>query len=350
MKKKHTIGRYVEPYFRDYLGGTKGLAENTQLAYRDALRLFFCFSSEKLGKSIDQLEVEDLDKDVVLAFLDHLEKVRENCTRTRNHRLSALQSFYRYLTTREPELIGLGERVHAIPQKRVVEKLMPYLDDQEIKALLHTVDPQSHLGKRDKACLYLLYNTGARAQEIADLKPEDLHLGELAKVTLMGKGHKQRSCPLWPDTVALLKEHLEQQAATTSETTALFLNHRGLPLTRFGIRNLVKKYSNLAEKDAPSIAGKAVSTHTIRHATAMMLLHSGQLITTIRDWLGHRSIQTTHCYARMDMEMKRKVLQQLQSPSDGTGEHGKPSWQNSSILQYLDNLTKGGVPKPVHLS
>lgn len=336
--RSHRIGGYLHPFFNNYLVGARGLSHNTVLAYRDCLKLFICFAADSLGKPPDALVLEELTETVVLDFLDDLERTRGNCVKTRNNRLAGIRSFYGFVSREEPCLIDLCGRVRAIPIKRAENKQIEPLDDKEVGAILNAVDINATMGMRDKALLQLLYNTGARVQEIVDLHLGDLRLDKSGQVKLIGKGRRQRACPLWPETVQALKNYLNVRRAPNDN--ALFLNSRNKPITRFGIGYIVKKYVALAAEHQPTLHAKNVTPHTIRHSTAMMLLHAKQGITVIRDWLGHADIRATHCYACLDLEMKREILERIDSPSSTN----KPQvWHHPRVLAFLENLTGGGA-------
>ena len=340
----HKIHKYMQRFFFSYLIDIKGLSTNTALAYRDALKLFFCFLADRIHKHVDQLLVEDISDKFVLSFLNHLEVDRGNCIRTRNARLAAIRSFMVFIAREEPALIELSARIRTIPIKRTTHKIIEGLDDQEVRAILNAVDLRSPTGLRDRALILFLYNTGARVQEAVDLRREDLRLTEMGQVKLLGKGRKQRACPLWPETVQAIKNYI--QDLTPNSEACLFLNTRGQPITRFGVRYMVKKYKKLAEKNCPILVNKSISPHSFRHATAMMLIRAGNDITMVKDWLGHADINTTNLYFELDMDMKRKVLEKANPPvSPGKGV-SRARWKRPRTLAFLEGLGKGGFNAP----
>ena len=224
--------------------------------------------------------------------------------------------------------------IRSIPLKRCEHKIVEYLEESEMQAILDALDIDSRTGLRDRALLLLLYNTGARVSEIVGLRRVDLRLdGASAQIRLLGKGRKQRSCPLWPETVEALEAYLQQRNPTQA-TEQLFLNVNGLPITRFGIRYVIQKYA--ARALPPSASTKTVNPHTIRHTTAMHLLRAGNDINMVSFWLGHANINTTHIYVEIDMEMKRKMIAKAGPPR----VDAKPPWQRPDILQWLHNITK----------
>ena len=303
----HPISQYIERFFFTFLVEIKGLAINTALAYRDTLRLFFCFLGDQCHKHVDQLLVEDISDKLVLAFLKYLETERGNCVRTRNARLAGIRSFVGFIAREEPTFMSRAAEIRSIPTKRTTHRIVEGLDDHEVRAILNAVDPQTPTGLRDRALLLFLYNTGARVQEVVDLHTQDIRLKGLGQVKLLGKGRKQRGCPLWPETIQALKAYLSVRDADLS--IPLFLNAKGASITRYGIRYIVKKYQALASEESPTLLEKPVSPHSFRHATAMMLVRAGSDITMIKDWLGHADINTTQAYFELDIEMKRKILE-----------------------------------------
>ncbi len=329
----------MNAFFNQYLALQKGLSSNSIFAYRDAIKLLLCFASDRLKKAVDKLNIEDLNEELILAFLEHIETEGQCSTKTRNARLAAIRTFFNFIGREKPLLLEQAEKIRNIPQKKTDHKQVDYLDEEEMKALLDSVKPDTRTGIRDKALLMLLYNTGARASEIVDLKISDLRLDSSGQVKLLGKGKKQRACPLWPETVELIKDYLEDRNGKNQKTELLFLNANGSPITRFGIRHIVKRYAKSVANQCLSIKSKKVGPHTFRHSTAMHLIRSGNDINVVCDWLGHANINTTHMYVEIDMEMKRKMLQTIEAPQVNT----KPKkWQNPGILKWLDDLSKGG--------
>ncbi len=262
MNANHPMARFVHGFFQDYLAAQRGLSPNTILAYRDCLKLFLRFVSEQVGKPVDKLILEEFDKNLVTAFLDHLETNRGNSTQTRNIRLAALRAFFRYVAAQEPMLLAPCQRICEIPNKRTAHKTIDYLEDEEMSALLESVDPNSRNGRRDYALVLFLYNTGARVQEVVDLTIADLRLQAPYQVKLTGKGRKERLCPLWPETVTALQDYLNDRDAPE---VPVFLNANGKPITRFGIRYIVRRYAGKAAKACPSMESKKVGPHTLRH-------------------------------------------------------------------------------------
>ena len=333
----HLLANFMKRFFSHYLPIQKGLATNTLLAYRDAIKLLVCFAADTLRKSADALNVEEIDETLVLAFLDHLENVRGCTPRTRNARLAAIRVFFGFIAREEPVLLLQCQRVRTIPLKRTEYKTVEYLEENEMQALLDAVDVNARTTARDKALLLLLYNTGARVSEVVGIKIKDLRLqGAAAQVSLLGKGKKHRSCPLWPETTQALQAHLKTRAPQDPKTEQLFLNANGAPVTRFGIRHILRKYADSARDKCLSMRTKAVNPHTIRHTTAMHLLRAGNDINMVSYWLGHADINTTHVYVEIDMDMKRRMLGKTAAPLVANDL----PWQRPDILQWLAALTK----------
>ena len=331
---KYPLANFMKRFFAHYLPVQKGLATNTILAYRDTIKLLLCYAADTLNKSADELCVEEIDESLVLAFLDHLEDTRGCSPRTRNVRLAAIRSLFAFIAREEPALLLQCQKIRTIPLKRTEHKMVEYLEEKEMQALLNTVNINSRTGVRDKALLLLLYNTGARVSEIVELKTGNLRLLGTAQVTFMGKGKKYRSCLLWPETVQALQTYLKLRVSKDPATEQVFLNANGVPVTRFGVRHIVRKYAESAQINCPSLKTKAVNPHTIRHTTAMHLLRAGNDVNMISYWLGHADINTTHIYIEIDMEMKRKMLLKTKAPLVSKTH----PWQKPNVLKWLDSL------------
>lgn len=332
-----TLANFIKRFFSHHLPLQKGLAANTLVAYRDAIKLLLGYVSDTLNKNVEQLGVEDINESLVLDFLDHVENTRGCSPRTRNARLAAIRAFFGFMAREEPTLLLHSQTIRTIPLKRTEHKTVDYLEEKEMQALLNAVDLHSRTGVRDKALLLLLYNTGARVSEIVELKVADLRLDGAAQVKLLGKGNKYRSCPLWPETLEALHDYLQQRTPKDPAAQQIFLNANGSHVTRFGVRHIVGKYATAAKSRCSSIAAKTVNPHTLRHTTAMHLLRAGNDVNMVSYWLGHADINTTHTYLEIDMEMKRRMLQKAEAPA----VKKTLPWQKPDILQWLSVLTKG---------
>jgi len=303
MTNTNLLGPWVRRFLLEYLVSERNLAGNTQRSYRDTLSLLLPFAAQQVHKEVDQISVIDVSPDVVRLFLRHLEESRKCAVATRNQRLAAIHSLARFVGLCSPEHIEWSGQLRTIPPKRAPRPTITYLEKSEMDALLSAPDQSTDQGRRDHALLLFLYNTGARADEAAQVKIMDLLLAHSSRdhslVEVRGKGNKLRRCPLWPRTVA------ELSSLTTSRPPAdhVFLNRCGQHITRFGIHTMVERYVRKISAGMPSLANKRVSPHTIRHTTATHLLRAGVDINTIRAWLGHVSLNTTNVYYAQRMVM-----------------------------------------------
>ena len=281
------------------------------------------------------MRLDDLNRETVLAFLDHLHNNRGNSASTRNARLAAVHSFFQFVAQEDPTSINLCQRVLSIPYKRTPARAITCLDRQEVEHILGSIDRRDPAGRRDAALLQLLYNTGARAQEVVDLRLPAIRLSTPAQVRLLGKGRKERLCPLWPETASLVKDMLKDRALEPHEDAPLFVSAVGQPLSRFGLRHIVKTRVASAIHSRPSLAGKRITPHTFRHSTALHLIQSGVEINVVRSWLGHASIETTHAYIEIDMQMKAAALEACGATKAGKGH---PRWLRPNLLAWLESL------------
>ena len=250
--------------------------------------------------------------------------------------MAAIHAFFRFVASVHPEHLEQCQRVLAIPFKRSAARVIEYLEYPEIQAALLTIDRTTRDGRRDYALLATMFNTGARVQEILDLRPSDVQLVSPAHVRLVGKGRKERLCPLWPQTAQLLRAYISERGLTPASTQPLFVNHRGAPLTRFGVRYLLAKYCDRARTTCPSLEGKRLHPHSLRHSAAVHLLKAGVDLVTISHWLGHASPNTTHRYAAIDLETKRAALTKAR-PTDSND--AVAAWRSdATILEWLAAL------------
>jgi len=313
----------------------RNLARNTQRSYRDTLSLLLPFAAQQAQKEIDQISVIDVSPDVVRLFLRHLEESRKCAVATRNQRLAAIHSLARFVGQHSPEHIEWCGQLRTIPPKRAPRSTITYLEKSEMDALLSAPDQSTDQGRRDHALLLFLYNTGARADEAAQVKIMDLLLVHSSRdhslVEVRGKGNKLRRCPLWPQTVV----EVSSLIASRPPTDHVFLNRCGQPITRFGIHTMIERYVQRTLARMPSLANKRVSPHTIRHTTATHLLRAGVDINTIRAWLGHVSLNTTNVYAEVDLEMKAKALATCEVRGAVPPKHWK---DDVALMQFLRTL------------
>lgn len=327
-----SLAPFVQAFFLERLVRQRNASPATIAAYRDTFRLWLRFAQNASGRSIVSLTLDDFDAPLVLAFLDHIEKQRGNSVRTRNARLAALRSFAQYVAYEEPTALPALRRVLAIPRKRYAKPVPEFLSREEVDALLKAPDQTTWSGQRDYALFLILYNTGARVSEILGLNVEDLRLDRTPRVTLHGKGRKERTVPLWVKTARTLSIWVRQQQATA--TAPLFPNYRGKRLTRFGVIVRLDLAVREAAASCPSLTGRRISPHTLRHTTAMHLLQAGTDLAVISLWLGHESTTTTHTYLEADLAMKERALSRLDSPTVSPSRF-KPT---ERLLAFLDGL------------
>lgn len=322
----------LQDFFTKRLIVQRNASLQTVASYRDTFRLLLRFAQTRIHKAPAALSLADLDAPLLLAFLDHLEQDRGNCVRSRNARLAAVRSFLRYASFQDPAALPVIQRVLAIPVKRFDRPLLGFLSRDEVQAILCAADRTAWSAQRDYAMLSTLYNTGARVSEIITVRVADLVLEPTPSVHIRGKGRKQRLTPLWRSTAGLLRRWLLRIAPAPQ--APLFPNRKGGPLSRSGVEQRLRAAVAAARPLCPSLAGRRISPHTLRHTTAMHLLQSGVDITVIALWLGHESPATTHLYIEADLAMKQRAIDSLQAP---TAAHSRfrPS---DALMAFLDSL------------
>lgn len=296
----------LQRFFTDRLLGQLGASPHTVASYRDAFRLLLRFAAEHLGRAPSELCTEDLDVSFLGAFLEHLERERGNVTRTRNNRLSALQAFFRYVAFSEPALALHCQRVLAIPSKRYERGPVAFLTEEETTALVAVPDPGTWIGRRDRVLLLVAVQTGLRNSEITSLRCQDVEFGTGAHVRCLGKGRKMRCTPLRPDVALMLKAWLVERDGNPDDP--VFPSSRGTRLSADALQRLVARHAAKARQSCPSLKGKTVTPHTLRHSTAMNLLWRGVDPSVIALWLGHESSETTQIYLHADMRLKEQAL------------------------------------------
>lgn len=332
------LGPLIQSFFVDHLVVEKGLRQASVRSYRDAMCLLLRFAAADRGCPITRLDVADLTLERVLGFLRHLEEDRLNGIHTRNQRLAAVHTFFAYVASRLPELLAVCERIAAIPIKRSTLPETRFLERDEIAALFAKLPADGRQALRDRALLLLLYNSGARAQEIADLRVEHLDLDSSPRVRLHGKGDKWRTCPLWEDTARTVAALIAQTGCGDKPQAPVFASSRGEALTRFGIYRIVRRHAAKLEK-GKTVPARRITPHVFRHTTAVHLLESGVEMNVIRGWLGHASLETTNRYAEITARLKAEALRVCEPP----GRHGafarNPIWRDdAALLKWLASL------------
>lgn len=331
MRDTTLLGPWIRRFLLEHLVEERNLSRNTQQGYRDTLCQLIPFVSARLGKTVDRLLVADISSQIVREFLTEVETTRHCSVATRNQRLAAIHALARFVGEHDLEHIDWCAQVRCVPYKKGTQATVPYLDKAEIDALLSTPDQSTTQGRHDYALLLFLYNSGARASEVAQLTIDHFD-PRGGSVSIPGKGRKQRQCPLWPVTVQALSVLVGQRPLQER----VFLNRCGHPMTRYGIHALVERTAQKARASTPSLTTKRVSPHSIRHSTATHLLRSGVDINTVRAWLGHVSINTTNIYAEIDLEGKAKALAKCDISKDQ--QTGKRWLEDPDLMAFLHSL------------
>jgi site-specific recombinase XerD len=327
-----TFPALLKGFFTDRLCTQMEASPHTIAAYRDTFRLLLRFASERLGESPTRLGIEDLDAELIGDFLVHVETSRRNGARSRNTRLAAIRSFFRYVAMSEPTWLLHCQRILAMPGKRYIKRAVTFLDTKEIEALLAAPDRMTWAGRRDHVVLLVALQTGLRASELVSLRCGDVVLGTGAHVRCLGKGRKERSTPLRRETGIMIEGWLKERRGNPDQP--LFPSLRGNPLSRDALEHLVRKHCETATKLCPSLAGKRVSPHTLRHSTAMELLRHGVDQSVIALWLGHESVETTQIYLHADMRLKEQALSRVAASTSNPGRY-RPGDQLLAFLEAL---------------
>jgi len=322
----------LQTFFTDRLIGQRQASPNTIAAYRDTMRLLLAFATQRVGKEPSKLDIDDLDAPLIGAFLDHLEHERHNTIRTRNARLAAIRSLFRYAALRHPEHAATIQRVLAIPPKRFERNLVCFLTAPEVDALLAAPDRATWTGRRDHALLLLSAQTGLRVSELAGLRCQDVHLATGAHVTCTGKGRKQRITPLTTQTVAVLRVWLHERAGQPADP--LFPTRTGRTLSRDAIERRLAKHAAAAAAVCPSMTKKKITPHVLRHTAAMRLLQAGIDTSVIALWLGHESVETTQIYLHADLTLKERALARTTPTHSTPGRYRPPD----TVLAFLEAL------------
>jgi integrase/recombinase XerD len=322
----------LQAFFTDRLLRQRQASPHTIAAYRDTWRMLLTFTARQAGKLPSQLDLGDLDAPLIGTFLDHLEHERGNSPRTRNARLAAIHSLFRYAALRHPEHAEVIARVLAIPPKRYDKALVTWLTEPELAALLAAPDRSTWAGRRDHALILLAAQTGLRVSELTGLTISDVHLGTGAHVSCTGKGRKQRITPLTTGTTAVLRAWLTERRGEPSQP--LFPARTGGRLSRDAVERRIAKHSTAAATRCPSLNAKTITAHTLRHTAAMRLLHAGTDTSVIALWMGHEQAETTQIYLHADLALKERALARTKPPDVKPGRYRPPD----KLLAFLEAL------------
>jgi site-specific recombinase XerD len=328
------FARFLSKFLAVYLPGVRNVSCNTILSYRDSFKLLLVFFEECLNKKPEKLSVAMLTETTILDFLEWLESQRNCCPRTRNQRLAAICSFMRYVQREYPENLREVQKILSIPQKKSARKVIRFLSPDEVGAILSAPDLSEKSGRRDAALLSLMYDSGARVQEMSDMKAIDVHTSSPAVVTLHGKGNKERQVPIMEKTARLLEGYMNESSQKIE--SYLFLNHQKNQLSRKGIDWILKKYVRKSREAGAALPDMPITCHVFRHSKAAHMLQAGIPLVYIRDFLGHTSVTATEVYARLNNEIKRKAIEAAH-PGIQTPEY--PSWlEDADLMSWLEAL------------
>lgn len=341
MKKNVTdFAEYLESYFVDYLAAEQGVSKHTIRSYRDTFVLLIDYMCDNQNFSVNKLSMRDFSRDRIIGFLDWLESSRNNGISTRNQRHACIRSFFEYMERKDPTKLATWQSIRSIKSKKSPGTAVNHLTVEAVKCLLAQIPTKTRCGRRNLTMLSLLYESGARVQELVDFTPSSIRLDKPAFILLHGKGDKTRIVPLMDQQVEILEMYLKENYLNTISKSEkpLFFNRSGAKLTSSGITYILKKYASMARMVHPELIPEKISPHILRHSKAMHLLQAGVNLVYIRDILGHVTIQSTEIYARADSKLKRKSLEKA-SRDIIDNEIGKPSWGKDIELKYfLKNL------------
>jgi len=329
------LAELVTAFFTRHLAAELNASPHTIASYRDTFRFLLRHLAETTRRHVSHLTYDDFTPEAILAFLVNLEHQRGNSTATRNARLAAIRSFFSYVIDRDPAAAATAQRVLSIPFKKAPGRIVGYLNEQELRAVLGSPDRSTPSGRRDYLLLALLYDTGARVHELVNLCPHDFRLDRLPLVRITGKGRKERIVPLMPATAKLVRSYLEETKRPSTDSTPLLLNYRGKQMNRSGVRFVIDKHRRRAAAQNPTLRTRLVGPHLFRHGKAMHLLQAGVDPVTIKDILGHAHLKTLEIYVQADWDMKRRALKSIKSPIDaGTPVHRA----EPDLLHWLEQL------------
>lgn len=327
-----TFPALLQRFFTERLGTQMNASPNTIAGYRDTFRLLLRYAESRLGRPPTRLAVEDIDADLVTDFLVHIETERQNGARSRNTRLAAIRSFFRFVAMNEPAYLLHCQRILTMPSKRHVKRAVTFLDSEEMEAFLAAPDRTTWVGRRDHLILLVALQAGLRASELIGLRRRDVVLGAGAHIRCEGKGRKERCTPLRRETARLLEAWIRERNVGKEEP--LFPTLRGDHLSRDALERLVRRHGETAARSRPSLAGRNVSPHVLRHSTAMELLRHGVDQSVIALWLGHESVETTQVYLHADLKLKETALARIAAPEQPPGRY-RPDDQLLAFLEAL---------------
>lgn len=326
------LAPYLQKFFTERLGTQLNASPNTVSSYRDTFRLLLKFAAGRLRREPTALQVADIDADLVGAFLADIETTRGNAARSRNTRLAAIRSFFKYVAVNEPQLLHHSQRVLAMPSKRHEKRAIDYLTQAEVEAVIKAPDLSTWHGRRDRALLVLAMQTGLRVSELVNLSHADVALGAGAHVRCIGKGRKERSTPLRKDSLKILRDWLAERGGAGKDH--VFVSIRGDRFSRDAVERIVRKHVETASSQCPTLKKKRVSPHVLRHTAAMQLLQNDVDRTVIALWLGHESVETTQMYIHADIQLKEKAMARTAPVSVPPGRY-RPDDQLLAFLEAL---------------
>lgn len=316
------LAQYLSAFLREYLPCEQRASPNTCETYAYTFQLLVCYAANRVKLPPSKLTIEQLDVTLIVDFLNYLEKERGNSPRTRNARSAAIKAFFRFLEYRTVSCLDQSRRIHAIPMKKVDEKLITHLTHQEIQSLLDAPDPHTLSGIRDRAMLHLCFAAGLRVSELIGLHLNQLELHPQPTIHVMGKGRRERVLPLWKETATVIKAWIALRPKTTAPE--LFLNARGQAMTRSGFEYILSKHIGVATLKQPSLQNKRISPHSLRHACAMATLKATHDVRKVSLWLGHASLKSTEIYLRADPSEKLEALMSVVPPNLRSGKFKAP--------------------------
>jgi len=337
-----TFSHLVTSFFQKHLAAERGLPANTIASYSDCIRLLISFVCSRFAIHPEEISIDRFNRELIIDFLDDLENTRLNGVSTRNQRLAMIKTFFHFVAYNAPELMHLNETIQAIRQKKTDYTPPPSMTIKEVEAIIAVPDTNQLIGTRDKALMTLLYNSGGRAQEIADLHICDIRFDTAATVTLTGKGGKTRVIPLRDDTIEAISLYLKRRVQSGIQSDHLFLNVKGDPMTRFGIGRRVGKLAEQAASHCPSLKGRKITPHVFRHTIALHMIESNVDIFLVQEWLGHADLRTTSLYVEVSVERKRAALAKVPPPeTKNTTEAEFAQWKQPALMAFLTRISRG---------